>query len=111
MTDTPLLSLWRGEVSPPPAAFVRVSKETRDRVLAEVCQSRPKMKPEDILAGSRARPIAHAKQEAMWRLRQVTWENGAPRYSLPAIASALNLKDHTTVLWGCRQHAKRLAEQ
>lgn len=62
----------------------------------------------DILSLSRARPIAHARQDFMWRARQVRWQDGGYRYSLPQVARFLGLKDHTSVLHGVRAHGKRM---
>ncbi|MGE5500595.1 MAG: helix-turn-helix domain-containing protein [Ignavibacteriales bacterium] len=62
--------------------------------------------PEDITGRSRCRKIAHARQDAMWRARQVKWASGAPRYSAPMIGRALN-RDHSTVLAGIEAHAVR----
>lgn len=50
------------------------------------------------------RAIAHARQYAMWRMRQETTQ------SLPQIGRFLGGRDHTTVLYGVRRHAQRLAE-
>ena len=73
------------------------------KIVAEVARARG-LTVQEILTRTRKRRIAHARQEAMWELRQRT------RLSLPQIAERLNLKDHTTVLWGVRAHERRLAE-
>lgn len=57
----------------------------------------------DILGRRRLKPIAHARQYAMWLLR----EEG---YSYPEIGRAFGHKDHTGALWGVRKHQSRLAE-
>lgn len=46
-------------------------------------------------------PLVEAKFEAMYRLRA---EAG---FSLPQIASHFQLKDHTSALYGVRQHCRR----
>lgn len=56
---------------------------------------------EQLLSRSNERRIAWPRQECMWRLRQET------KLSLPSIARALQLRDHTTVLWGVRRYEHR----
>lgn len=50
------------------------------------------------------RAVARARHYAMWRMRRET------RQSLPQIGAFLGGRDHTTVLYGVRKHAQRLAE-
>lgn len=57
---------------------------------------------DEILTETKAHRIAHARQEAMYELRQRT------SLSLPAIARRLNLLDHSTVHYGLRAHEERL---
>ena len=61
-----------------------------------------------LLAGRKLKRLAVARQDFMWRARQVRAADGARRYSLPMIARFLGLKDHTTILWGARRHQARL---
>ena len=56
----------------------------------------------DLKGPERFRRIAHPRQEAMWRMHQTG------RYSLTQIGRFLGNRDHTTVLYGIRQHAARL---
>lgn len=60
----------------------------------------------DVVGPRRFRKIAHARQEAMYELRQ------AGRWSFPQIARAVGRKDHSVVIHGCRAHEarKRAAE-
>lgn len=58
----------------------------------------------ELLSPTRAFRISHARQHAMWELRQRT------ALSLPQIAGRLGLKDHTTVCHGLRAHERRLAK-
>ena len=51
----------------------------------------------EMLSSSRRRSIARPRQVAMWLARVRLGK------SLPQIASALGLEDHTTVLYGCRR--------
>jgi len=57
---------------------------------------------EEMLAARRKKKLAHARQEAMWEIRQRT------KLSLPQIAHRMRLKDHTTVLHGVRRHEERM---
>jgi len=57
----------------------------------------------EMLARRRARKIAWARQEAMWRCARETTE------SLPNIGRALGGYDHTTVLYGVRRHEERMS--
>lgn len=56
-----------------------------------------------IRAKSRLRPIVRARQEFMYLAHKI---HG---YSLPHVGQFLGGMDHTTVLHGCRAHARRLA--
>lgn len=58
----------------------------------------------DILGGRRFFPIALARQAVMYTLRV---EAGMP---FPEIACTLRLKDHTTVMHGCRAICQRACE-
>lgn len=78
------------------------SPKTAKQIIAHVAERRG-MSVKEMLSQTRRRPVARARQEAMWELRQRT------RLSLPAIAERLKLKDHTTVLHGVRAHEARLA--
>lgn len=115
MTAAPL-SIWRGDtlVSAPPrttGVAGRVAREALNFAVADTLSRRPNVTREEIFSKAREHRVSHARQEVMWLLRQACWADGAPRYSLPAIAAALGIEDHTTVLHGVRQHAKRLAAQ
>lgn len=63
---------------------------------------------EALTSSSRRHSIVHARQEAMWALRQLRKHNGAQRFSYPAIASLVGRADHTTALHGVRAHAARM---
>lgn len=58
----------------------------------------------DIKGPSRCQPIVHYRQEAMALAREMTGR------SLPAIGRYLGDRDHTTVLFGIRQIARRQQE-
>lgn len=77
-------------------------KVTAKEILAQVAHRRG-LTVEEMLSASRKQPLAHARQEAMWEIRQRT------NLSLPQIASRLKLKSHTTVWHGILAHEGRLA--
>lgn len=47
-----------------------------------------------------------ARQEAMWRMK-----HECPHLSYPQIGRLVGNRDHTTVLYACRAHEKRMAQQ
>lgn len=57
---------------------------------------------EALKSAKRAAALVRARQAACYRMRAET------RLSLPQIGRALGGRDHTTVLHGCRAHAKLL---
>jgi chromosomal replication initiator protein len=62
-----------------------------------------KLSPEDLLSASRARHLVWPRQLAMYLARELT------RESLPAIGRHFGGRDHTTVLYGCKQAGARIA--
>lgn len=50
----------------------------------------------------RSEKIVHARQEAMWRAKNET------NLSFPSLGKLFD-RDHTTVMWGIRQHEARMA--
>ena len=56
----------------------------------------------ELLSDRRSRYVAWPRQEVMYRAAKET------RLSLPAIGRLLGGRDHTTILHGIRQHAKRM---
>jgi chromosomal replication initiator protein len=99
---TVVLSLWRGQM----LAKVKTARE----IIAEVAESHG-LTPAHFESPIRTKRVAHARQEAMWACRQVKGRDGKPRYSYPFIGRLLGGRDHTTVLYGERQHAARLAAE
>lgn len=57
----------------------------------------------ELKSERRARHIFHPRQEAMHEM------HAQKRWSLPQIGRSLGGRDHTTVLYGVRAHAARLA--
>lgn len=111
------LSIWRGDTltTRPPRSTsngtVRVGREALSFAIADALTRHPGVTEADVMGKSRVRPIAHARQEVMWLLSEARWADGGRRYSLPAIATALGMGDHTSILHGVRVHAKRMASQ
>jgi len=58
----------------------------------------------DILGPSQKHRPAHARQEAMWRMRTEL------KLSFPRIAKRLNRRNHTTAIFGVSQHERRIAQ-
>jgi chromosomal replication initiator protein len=65
---------------------------------------------EEMLGPTRRRPMAYARQEAMWRLRRLRRQDGAQRFSYPQIAHLLGREDHTTVIYGVKAYEQRMVE-
>jgi hypothetical protein len=84
-------------VLPPP-----VNGKTVKQILCEVV-AKHGIKMWELQSPRRAAPVVAARQEACYRLRV------EKRLSLPEIGRKLGGRDHTTVLHGCRAHAKRNA--
>ena len=59
---------------------------------------------EEILAPDRSRQFSRPRMAAYWLTREVLG------LSYPQIARAAKRRDHTTILHGCRETARRLAE-
>jgi chromosomal replication initiator protein len=93
-----VLSLFRGLIPTTPQPVFPQA------IIREVA-SRRGVSEEDLLGRSRLKPFVEARQEAMWELRRRTG------LSLPMIGHLLGDRDHTTVMWGIRRHADRLAAQ
>jgi chromosomal replication initiation ATPase DnaA len=88
---------------------VTIRPEVRDAMI-EFVAPRYGVTLADVMGKSRIRPIAYARQEVMWRLRNIKGPDGQPRHSFPAIARALGMMDHTSIVHGVLAYEKRLAE-
>lgn len=108
--DGMVLSLWRGLI---PAHPRRVVYSRADRlktmrdIVARVAWEH-NLSISTVMFYTGRRP-AHARQEAMWRIRQERYPDGAYRYSFPAIGRFFGL-DHSTVMYACREVEKRMAK-
>lgn len=99
---TVVLSLWRGPI------FVK-GKSARE-IVTEIAESHG-FTFDDMAGPRKYKELAQARQEAMWACLQVTRKDGKPRYSYAFIGRLLGDRDHTTVLWGERRHAERMAAE
>jgi len=91
-----------------PEAPAKVRRPTLRYLLEEVAEEYD-LKPSLILGLLKTAHIAQARQDFMWRARQMKWSDGSPRYSYPQIGDFLG-RDHTTVIHGVRRHAERLGQ-
>ena len=64
---------------------------------------------EQILSSSRVRPIPYARWEAMWIMNKHKVSGAKPNWSHMFIARSLGLRNHTSVIYGIREHEKRMA--
>lgn len=102
-------SLWRGAVPvrPPVTGQRRLTQAVVDKVLAEVCEGTD-VRPREILGrGANRTHVIPLRQEAMYRLREITDEAGQPLYSYPSIGKRLN-RDHSSVITAVKRHTERL---
>ena len=81
---------WRDAARPHPATAI----------IAEVA-AKHGLTTADLTGSRRTLPIARARQEAMWRMRQLS-------LTTTDIGRRLGGRDHTTALWGIRQHQRRI---
>lgn len=72
------------------------------RRIATECAAEAGSTVEEMKGHRRDKSVVKARQKAWWRMAK---ELGM---SLPAIGRRMN-RDHTTILWGIRQHEERLA--
>jgi chromosomal replication initiator protein len=88
-----MLSIWKGELPNP--------KPTMREMAMEVAEKHG-VTLEDLQGPSRTQKLATARQEAMARI----YATG--RYSTTQVGRFFGGRDHTTVMHGCRAHARRL---
>lgn len=50
-----------------------------------------------------------ARQEAYYEVRAIKGPDGEPAFSLPLIGTWFGGRDHSTIMWGLRTHAARVA--
>lgn len=67
------------------------------------------VRPDAILTSARSRNIAHARQYAMWLLRERRRPDGRRYHGFVEIGRVLN-RDHTTAIHAWRRVTERLGE-
>ncbi len=87
------LSIWRGQIT--------VHRPPTMAEIVEAVARKHGVTVKQLKGSGRARWIAHPRQEAMARMKT---EAGK---STTAIGIFLGNRDHTTVIYGIRQHLKR----
>lgn len=97
------------QYEPTPNLYCEKSSLSRDvlRVALEQVQRDTGISPLRALSRDRRRPAAHARQYAMWLLRQHTDPGGMPRYSYQEIGRAFG-RDHSTVMSSVQAYAERV---
>lgn len=104
---TEVLSIWRGRVDQRPLMVCNEKRHRRmpESVLAIVYATAIKygVAPRDIVGRTRTKHVAHARFEAMYRVRnEIIIAGGKP--SLPLIGAWFGGRDHTTVIYALRKH-------
>lgn len=95
---------WQWSVAAPK---IEVPAITMRSILAEVCAEH-RLPVAEVAGPRRQLPLVCARQDFMWRCRQVKTSSGSPRWSYPQIARFLGGMDHTTVIHGVKAHMKRM---
>lgn len=83
--------------------WLKSPRVTAAEIIADVAQRRG-FTVDDLKGASKTQAVSHARQEAMWEIRQRTGQ------SYPQISARFNRKDHTTSWHGVRAHERRMAE-
>lgn len=86
---------------------VRVTPSVKQWAV-EAAAAAYKVHPRDIEGRSRLRPYAHARQYAMWLLRQRRKPNGEGKHGFADIGRAFG-RDHTTVVHAINAVEARMA--
>jgi len=111
--------MWRGDLSlslPPPGDESDISlprmagapsmPDLAKAVISAVCVEHKTVYERLVKPrGNRVIDEHFPRFKAMALLRALM-VNGQPRYSYPRIAQFMSLKDHTTVIHGCRRYAE-----
>lgn len=98
-----VLSLWKGRLDRPPPP------PTWRAIMADVATQHG-LAIDDLCRPFGPRSVSHARQHAMWALRQERHPHRPhdPRWSYLRIAQMFwPTMDHTSVVAGCREHPKR----
>lgn len=90
------LSLWHGLIDKPESRALM-------RDVAQAVADKHGISLDVLRSEKRDRPIAWARQEAMWECRRQTTQ------SLPQIGLFFGGRDHSTVLHGIHRHQARIS--
>lgn len=90
-----VLSIWRGFIPASKYGRCCVPDSVRDRVVAEV-SAETGVKIREIMGRDRTQRVFRARAEAIQRLRAMRADDGAPRYSLPALGRSFG-RDHGAI--------------
>ena len=90
--------------APPIDLVIPTPRDITRGIIREVAQKHG-LTVADMMVRSRKAHIAHARQEAYYRIR--TERN----YTLEQVARVFGDLDHATIIFGCRAHAKRMADR
>ena len=63
----------------------------------------------EMMSRSRCRQDVEARQEAMWRCREVRINSGRHRYSLQQIGQFFK-RNHATIIFACQRHLDRTSK-
>ena len=90
----------------PPVSFDKLAAHVPSwrKIIREVAEKYD-LTPDDLTGPCRRRMYAWPRQEAMWRCRAET------NMSLPDIGRRFGNRDHSTVLFSVRAHARRMSEK
>jgi chromosomal replication initiation ATPase DnaA len=84
-----------------------VERPTMADIIAEVAKRRG-ISVAVLKSSATWHSVSHVRQEAMWECRQQLDDDGRPLWSFLQIGRQLGKLHHTTVLYGCRAHARRI---
>lgn len=98
-----LLSLWKGRLDAPGCLSPMAT-------IAGEIAARHGYTLSDLKGRSLLQPVVLARQEAMYWLYEERLSDGRRRWSYPMIGRFLGGRDHTTVWFGARAHAARVAQ-
>jgi chromosomal replication initiation ATPase DnaA len=90
--------------APPIDLVIPTPRDITRGIIREVAQKHG-LTVAEMMIRSRKQRIAHARQEAYFRIRTER------KYTLHQVAAIFGDLDHATVIYGVRAHARRMADQ
>lgn len=110
VTEVAVTGLRAVEAKPAPAPAPEPSPESEAvKVLRSVARRHGLSVPE-MIAGPSTQRFVLARDEAMWRLRQLKRASGKPRFSFVQIAKLTGRQDHTSAIDAIRRQERRIQE-